>query len=207
MDIKEFFGKEPTMTTPTPPPTPTPTPPPAPTTLCFDYIVARGRRPLILPIHKIDGVKCHVQLSHAKHWLTMTEPQIEENKVDYVRMEITIYNADNYIAPGCVHNQAEFEEMISTLKNYRFDKVQNHFVDIRKEALNLIEFYDCLKTTSISFDDECCVCLEVTSGMIRNCKHTICMRCASNLIKRNCPLCRERICCESDGSWDEDEEE
>lgn len=190
------------------PPTPNPI-------LNFDYVVARGRRLLTLPINKIDGVKCYVQLSHDKHWPNMPVPPmprasltlIEEDKVDYVNMEITAYNADNYVSPKCAHNQAEFEEMIATLKNYKFDKVQNQFVDIRKEALTPIDFYDCLKSPSISFEDECCVCLEVTSGTIRNCKHPICMRCASNLIKRNCPICRERICCESDGSWDEDDEE
>jgi hypothetical protein len=202
------------MITSKPTPTPTPKPPPKPT-LNFDYVVALSRSytiptspTLALPINKIDGVKCYVSLSHAKTWRNYTlKPQPEEDKVDYVRMDITVYNSDNYELPRDAYNQAEFEEMIDTLKNYRFDKVQNRFIDIRKRALNTIEFYDCLKTESISFDDECCVCLEVTSGTIRNCKHPICMKCASNLVKPNCPLCRERICCESDGSWDPTEED
>ena len=57
-------------------------------------------------------------------------------------MDITVYNSDNYELPRDAYNQAEFEEMIDTLKNYRFDKVQNRFIDIRKRALNTIEFYE-----------------------------------------------------------------
>ena len=194
MDIREFYANGSKKTPPNP-------------KLNFDYVVSMDG-PLSLPIKKIDGVKCYyILLSHGKHWLTITEPQIEENKVDYVRMEINVINSDNYVSPSNAHNQAEFEEMLDTLKNYKFDKVQNQFVDIRKKALTTIEFYDDLKSPSICFEDECCVCLEITSGAIRNCKHAICMRCVSNLVKRNCPLCRERICCESDGSWDEDDEE
>ena len=154
----------------------------------FDYVVSLGKCALHLPIKQIDGVKCCVRLEY---------DECRCNQTPIVRMKIYIENAEdngNRIA----RNQEEFDEMIELLKNYKFDKHVDRFVDGRKYAPQGKEFYKCLESPTLTMLDECCVCLEMTRGEIYTCKHTICLRCVSNLKTNKCPLCREMIFTESE---------
>jgi hypothetical protein len=163
--------------------------------LTYDYVI-KMEQCLPLPITHIDGVKTSVILENGEGF----------HKEDFIRLSINVINGDAR-ANRVAHNQEEFEEMIEYLKNLKFDKVHNQFVDARKRELTTAEFYEILKSPTITMANECCVCLEMTRGKIANCKHTICMRCVSNLVKDRCPMCRERIMTRDCGYESSDEEE
>ena len=163
--------------------------------LTYDYVLKMGQC-LTLPITHIDGVKTAVLL----------ERQRGCHKEDFIRLNIMVMNGD-VSANRVSHNQEEFEEMIEYLKNLKFDKVHNQFVDARKREPTTAEFYEMLKSPTITMANECCVCLEMTNGKIANCKHTICLRCVSNLVKDRCPMCRERIMTRDCGYESSGEEE
>ena len=132
-----------------------------------------------IPISEIDGVKCHVSI----------EPGRDRS---WVRMNIIAYPGDAH-ANQIAHNEKEFTEMIDLLKNYKFDKLKNTFVDGRKKQHDE-DFYACLKSPTIKLDyEECCVCLENTRGKINGCCHPICLSCITHLKKHKCPLCRKKI--------------
>ena len=165
--------------------------------LTYDYVIKLGQC-LRLPITHIDGVKVAVILERGVVG--------GSNKDNFIRLNIMVINGDAR-ANRVSHNQEEFEEMIEYLKNLKFDKVENNFVDGRKREPTTGEFYEMLKSPTITMANECCVCLEMTNGKIANCKHTICLRCASNLVKDRCPMCRERIMTYDCGYESSDEEE
>ena len=164
--------------------------------LTYDCVL-KMEKCLRLPITHIDGVKVAVLLEkdHGGY-----------HEGDYIRLNIMVINGDVH-ANRVSHNQEEFEEMIEYLKNLKFDKVRNEFIDARKREPTTAEFYEMLKSPTITMANECCVCLEMTTGKIANCKHTICLRCASNLVKDRCPMCRERIMTYDCGYESSDEEE
>ena len=163
--------------------------------LTYDYVVKLGQC-LRLPITHIDGVKVAVILENSKGF----------HEDEFVRLNIMVINGDTH-ANRVSHNQEEFEGMIEYLKNLKFDKVQDEFIDVRKREPITAEFYEMLKSPTLTMANECCVCLEMTMGKIANCKHTICLRCASNLVKDRCPMCRERIMTRDCGYESSDEEE
>jgi len=87
--------------------------------------------------------------------------------------------------------------MIEKIKNWRFNKLRNTFVEGEQVSP---DFYDCLVCPTIKLDfEECCVCLEKTTGKT-DCKHPICLACLTNLKRPTCLLCREEI---YEGSDDE----
>ena len=140
-----------------------------------------------IPISEIDGVKCQVHM----------EPCCDRS---WVRMNIMAYPGNAH-ANLIAHNEKEFNEMIDLLKNYKFDKLKNTFVDGRKKQLGE-DFYACLKSPTIKLEyEECCVCLENTRGKINGCCHPICLSCITHLKKHKCPLCRGHIL--DDGEYEE----
>lgn len=163
--------------------------------LTYDYVLKLGQC-LRLPITHIDGVKVAVILEKSEGF----------HKEDFIRLNIMVINGDVH-ANRISHNQEEFEGMLEYLKNLKFDKVQDEFIDVRKREPTTAEFYEMLKSPTLTMANECCVCLEMTSGKIANCKHTICLRCVSNLVKDRCPMCRERIMTRDCGYESSDEEE
>jgi hypothetical protein len=191
------------ITNPTPPPTPPTFSPLPPPTLCYDYMVYLANHTLDknihLPIEEIDGVKCYAYIKYCSS-------DYGSKPGPLVRLMVEPRNEDNYGGSLLARNQDEFEEMLDIFRNYKFDKIANRFVDGRTPALIPPDFFDCIKSPNIVMS-ECCVCLDLTRGYIHNCKHKICMRCVSCLPKPNCPLCRQRICIERDGSWDPEEDE
>lgn len=152
-------------------------------TLNFEYILSLGRIPLPLPITQIDGVKCSVYLENVSI-MSSSDPPI-------VRLRICPENS--MPTTRLCENQKEFEEMINTLKNLRFDKIQNRFIDGGKFEPQTLEFYKCIESPTIKMSEECCVCLEPTCGEIYSCNHPICMQCLSQLKTRKCPMCRQHI--------------
>ena len=163
--------------------------------LTYDYVLKLGQC-LRLPITHIDGVNVSVILEKSEGF----------HKEDFIRLNIMVINGDVH-ANRISHNQEEFEGMLEYLKNLKFDKVQDEFIDVRKREPTTAEFYEMLKSPTLTMANECCVCLEMTSGKIANCKHTICLRCVSNLVKDRCPMCRETIMTRDCGYESSDEEE
>lgn len=165
--------------------------------LTYDYVM-KMRQCLRLPITHIDGVKTAVILENSKAF----------HEDEFVRLNVMVINGDA-TANRVSHNQEEFEEMIEYLKNLKFDKIEDNFVDARKREPTTAEFYEMLKSPTLTMASECCVCLEMTNGRIANCKHTICLRCVSNLVKDRCPMCREKIMtfdCGYESSGEEEED-
>jgi len=165
--------------------------------LTYDYVM-KLRQCLRLPITHIDGVKAAV----------MFETTTLYGGEQIVRLKINIMNADCH-ASRSVRNQEGFEDLFEYLKNLKFDKIENEFIDTRKREPIAAEFYEMFKSPTITMANECCVCLEMTTGKIANCKHNICMRCVSNLVKDRCPMCREKIMtfdCGYESSGDEEED-
>ena len=152
-------------------------------TLNFEYILSLGRITLPLPITKIDGVKCSAYLENVS-LMASTNPPI-------VRLRVCPENS--MTTTRLCENQKEFEELIEILKNFRFDKIQNRFIDGTKFEPQPLEFYKCIESPTIKMSEECCVCLEPTSGEIYSCNHPICMQCLSQLKTRKCPMCRQHI--------------
>jgi len=156
--------------------------------LNFDYVVSLGKYALPLPIKEIDGVKCYVYLEYDECRCSQTP---------IVRMNVCVENGDAN-ANRVAKNQEEFAEMIELLKNYKFNKLEDKFVDGRTYNPLDTAIYKCLESPTLTMLDECSVCLEMTRGEIYTCKHTICMRCVSQLKTNKCPICREMIFTEAE---------
>ena len=138
-----------------------------------------------VPIDKIDGVNVYVFIEKGYECL------------DGCRCKKSpMYFAINYVHTERrkerhgIDNQEEFAEMIEKLKNWRFNKLRNRFVEGEQVSA---DFYDCLTCPTVKLDfEECCCCLEQTTGKT-DYKHPICLACLTNLKRSNCPLCREGI--------------
>ena len=173
-----------------------------PSTLCYDYMVFLGNfslnKKIHLPIEEIDGVKCYAYIEYDMR-------DCGPNPKHLVRLIVEPTNSDYYHGCLLARNQDDFDKMLDIFRNYKFDKIDNKFVDGRTSIIHP-DFFNCIKGPNIVMS-ECCVCLDLTRGSINNCNHKICMRCVSCLPKPKCPLCRGRICIERDGSWEPDEDE
>jgi len=96
-----------------------------------------------------------------------------------------------------------------TLKNRKFDTIANVFLDsetlkkrasfmkMKSQLKNCCEMADPKDPSvwSSLFDsaEECGVCWDKTIGKSKSCRHSICMRCESNLVVRTCPTCRVKL--------------
>lgn len=162
----------------------------------FAYYIALGRGCQKLPIAEIDGVKVVV-------WV---EPNCRTGWKNSVKVEVIVKNSPCMDSKLC-DNETEFAEAIDRMKNLKFNKADNCFVDGRKHTTIPDEnFYKCLESPNIKFSyDECCVCLEKTTGKAK-CGHHICGVCASSLKKCSCPLCRKYLRYKEDYP-DEDEDD
>ena len=154
----------------------------------FQYYIeqfALGNKFNFLPIDKIDGVCITICIEEGyqcnQGCKCMKCPLYF--RFDYTNME------SKSLREG-VNNQEEFENMIKKIRNLKFDKLNNKLTDKPQPT---IEFYSCLVSPNITlYYDECCVCLETTSGKTC-CNHPICLACITNLKKARCPLCRAEI--------------
>lgn len=138
-----------------------------------------------VPIDKIDGVNVYIFIEKGyKHH------DGSRRNVNTLYFEINYVNTERRKERHGVNNQDEFAKMIEKLRNWRFNKLRNRFVEGEQV---LEEFYDCLVCPSIKLTfEECCVCLENTSGKT-DCNHPLCLSCFTNLKKPKCPLCRQSI--------------
>jgi hypothetical protein len=167
--------------------------------LNFDYIVSLSPYVLPLPIKEIDGVKCYV-------YLETDNCGCDETKM--VRMVVSVDNCCNSSGNKIAKNQEEFAEMIETLKHYKFNVINDMFVDSRKYTPPGKGIFKDLESPTLKMLDECCVCLDMTRRTLQPCDHTICMRCVSRLNKMKCPMCRKDFQfedCVSDDDTDDDE--
>ena len=149
-----------------------------------------------VPIDKIDGVNVYVFIE--KGYECPLGCQCKKSPMYFV---INYVHTERRKERHGIDNQEQFAEMIEKIKNWRFDKLRDRFVVGEQVTA---EFYDCLVCPTVKFTfEECCVCLEKTSGKTY-CRHPICLLCFTNLRSPKCPLCRECICENmSDGSDDE----
>ena len=162
---------------------------------CYDQITS-GKN-VHVPIDKIDGVDVSVNIVNpgkCEEGCTCKKPKM------YFLVDYT--NSETRTEKYAINNQEEFDIIVAKITCWEFDKLSNKFVD-GSEHIKTIEFYSCFMSPKIQLRyDECCVCLEKTSGKTK-CNHPICLSCFTNLKKPKCPLCRENIY--EDGNESDDE--
>ena len=141
-----------------------------------------------LPIKTLDGLNVFSSITIVKHSAHCPDAVTSPT---FLRFEIHIYNCISQVTKF-IHNQAEFDKAIDEITHYKFNKLSNSFEDGR-EIMPDEAFYECLTSPNITLKwEECCVCLDKTSGLLV-CNHALCGMCASKLVKERCPLCRSRI--------------
>jgi len=141
-----------------------------------------------LPIKTLDGLNVFSSINVVKH--SAHCPDAVESR-SILRLEINIYNCLSEVTK-LIRNQTDFDKAIDEITHYKFNKLSNSFEDGR-EIMPDEAFYECLNSPNITLKwEECCVCLDKTSGLLA-CNHALCGMCASKLVKERCPLCRSRI--------------
>jgi len=159
----------------------------------FQHYIDAAENSFHVPIDKIDGVNVYVFIEKG-----FIHHDGSRRNVDTLYFEINYVHSERRKERHCIKNQEEFDKMIEKLKNWRFDKLRDRFVEGKQVT---VEFYDCLVCPTVKFTfEECCVCLEKTNGETC-CNHPLCLSCLTNLKKPKCPLCRANI--ESEESDDE----
>ena len=121
----------------------------------FQYYMTRfdKEESIHVPIDKIDGVSVYVFIDKG-----YACPHGCSCKKSPMYFTINYTHTERRKERHGIDNQEYFAEMIEKIKNWRFNKLRNRFVEGEQVSA---DFYDCLACPTIKLDfEECCVCLE-----------------------------------------------
>ena len=142
------------------------------------------KKSITLPIIKIDGIPVSTKLNVLTGWDNESSIYLE------IYMNMYLYN-------DMATTFAEFEQMMNSIKNIKFDTFSGEFytptavtMKSRQPSCYAMPF---LEFSNVEMNyDECCVCFHNTISLTP-CDHSLCNACRIRLAKNICPLCRANL--------------
>lgn len=167
---------------------------------------------IVLPINKIDGIH-NIQCVIKLNTLNFKDFQLElliDTRGELIFTKRTGFFRGTRAFPLKGRMPARIKEFQDTIKKLRVSpKGDKLTADYEMEkviwAAN-IEFCSGLGETVGKSYDECCVCTDNTV-FTTFCKHHVCIRCISRLVKPECPMCRGEIYDEDEDEYDDDDDD
>jgi hypothetical protein len=150
------------------------------------YKNALEKKTITLPIVKIDEMPVITKLNVLSGW---------DTELNTIYLEICVNQM--YIYNDVATTFEEFEQMMMSIKNMKFDNFSGEFytptavtAKLRQPSCHPMPF---LEFANVEMNyDECCVCFHGTIT-ITPCDHYLCYGCRTRLKKQWCPLCRTHL--------------
>lgn len=162
----------------------------------YDEICEKNQ--ICLPIDTICGINASIHFSHTA-----------------CRQIITVLinsDWDDNLYFKELKNQEELELFLDNIPNLKFSKMDSClFIDETELKSNaykkILDRMPICPNVKLNIQ-ECSVCLELTNKRT-NCMHYLCYVCESNLVSKQCPICRRKLiqCEHCDGHHSEEEDE